>query len=193
VKQSDLRKADFFTPLFGPVLRLDSDINLAVSPTAPDPHKVSQWSGLQTSNQLLSTRFPSRRRNYQHHVPKTLTKAALDEVAVIWADEIAEGARSGFSGAMDVDVPWLATWHGIERWREALLWVWTVVTMGAWGSAERQEVFRVLELEADNLVGKVVVHVGKRESLASVLEVIGSAGWDKPSGTTYTFCECLAC
>lgn len=186
-----MRSTDFHSKLYGPVIRLDPDIKLAVSAQIPKQHKVTQWTGLQNANHLLSTRFPSRSRNYQHHVPKTLTRASLDETAVIWADEIAQMALSGFQGSRDVDVPWLATWLGIERWREALLWSWTVAKMGEWGAEQRRCTLELLGV--NDLAGQVaMVSVSERESLLAIGEVFRVANWPEPLRTTYTFCELLA-
>lgn len=167
---------------------MDPNVKLAVPAQVPKQHKVTQWTGLHNANHLLSTRFPSRSRNYQHHVPKTLTRAGLDETAVIWADEIAQMTVSGFQGPQDVDVPWLATWFGIERWREALLWSWTVAKMGEWGVEQRQATMDLLGV--NDTAGQVaVVPTSERETLLAVGETFRIASWAEPLQTTYAFCE----
>ncbi|KDQ61660.1 hypothetical protein JAAARDRAFT_518082 [Jaapia argillacea MUCL 33604] len=140
----NLAAADFYTPAYGLVLRFQS--NLLV-PSTPDPSpQRGEWQPLRQSNYLISERFAHRSRPYLGHVAKSASMPLLREMAAIWPEEFAQTAsrqfrevwRNGADG--DIHTMFLLSHFVVERWREALLWSWTVGRIGklddSWPEAE---------------------------------------------------------
>jgi 3-O-alpha-D-mannopyranosyl-alpha-D-mannopyranose xylosylphosphotransferase len=97
-----------------------------------------------------------------------------------------------------VEIAWLVTHLGVERWREALLWSWAVAKVGGeageWGDGAREEVRGVLKIKAGGegeVEDEVMVVKGKRSTLGNVAAITKRAGWGMPRKSTYTFCEWL--
>lgn len=123
--------ADFASPLFGQVVRIQKD--LGVGGEAPGTSKQrgdGEWPGMTYSAWLLDRRFGIRQRSYLVHQGKMLNRPLLDEVASIWADELKATAEVRFRGSHpEVNMLFLSTYYLIERHREALLWSYLIARM----------------------------------------------------------------
>lgn len=193
----DLSTTDFFHPLYGSVLRLESHPNLLVKPVIPTQLRSSpgEWGGLQYANVILSQRFPDRPRMYIFHQPKHLSLPLVHEAEIMFAAELTEAATRGFResrrGVADVEFAWLVTHLRVERWREALLWSWAVAKLGdehgQWGKNAKDEVVRVLGLDVDDLRDRVTVQSAPRGTLQEYEAVNHQVGWENPASTTYQF------
>jgi 3-O-alpha-D-mannopyranosyl-alpha-D-mannopyranose xylosylphosphotransferase len=82
----------------------------------------------------------------------------------------------------------------IERWREALLWIWAVGKMGnldssdeigTWGEAARAELKSLLNLET--LSGTTLVVKQNRDTLKDMDSTFKKGNWETPKATTYSF------
>lgn len=188
--------ADWYTPLHGPILRLDNQYSVQVKPEwradlIGDPGEAA---GLNRANWLLSQRFPARDRPYLSHVPRASTRNMHHEVQIMFGEALAAGATRQFreikQGDPDVQMQWLTNSFRIERWREALLWTWVVANVGTkpswsrrsgggdddtqtgrvgvWGAEARDEIKDLFGLtEEDDDVVKIEVHRGERWTLES--------------------------
>lgn len=117
-------EGDFSTELFGPVFRIQFD--LEVSDDLIDRSGTSdaqgEWPSLGYSNYLLSQRFGSRPRRYLSHLPKVSNIQIMMEVSEIWKEEIFVAASSRFRGQKrEINMMFLTTWYHIEKHREAML------------------------------------------------------------------------
>lgn len=194
-----LTTADFYSIPFGSVFRLDSTFQLRVTPTldrtkSNDP---GEWGGLEHANYLLSQRFPDRSRHYLHHLPKTLSKPIIHEAMHMFGADIAVASSRPFREATvgygDIEMGFLVTHLRIERWREALLWIWAVGKMGnldpnekgRWSEGARAELRSLLELST--LGGTPLVVKQERDTLKNSDSVFRKGAWDSPKATTYSF------
>ncbi|WVR04699.1 hypothetical protein IAU60_001710 [Kwoniella sp. DSM 27419] len=196
LSQRNLSVSDFRHPLLGNIVRLDP--GLLVTPSV-EPYQINdsgEWGALQHANVILSRRFFKKKRMYMHHLPKTVSRALVDEASIMFADELSLAATRGFResrrGAGDVEMAWLTTHLRVERWREALLWTWAVGKLGGvdgfWGPNAREELRQVLRLtEKENATGMAFVSRGPRKTLDDLEEVQSQAGWDGPEASTYYF------
>lgn len=195
-----LTTSDFYSIPFGSVLRVDDTFQLRV-PAILDPTKVTdtgEWGGLQHANYLLSRRFPDRSRHYLHHLPKTLSKPIIHEAMHMFGEEIALASSRPFRevtvGNGDIEMGFMVTHLRIERWREALLWIWAVGKMGnldssdeigTWGEAARAELKSLLNLET--LSGTTLVVKQNRDTLKDMDSTFKKGNWETPKATTYSF------
>jgi 3-O-alpha-D-mannopyranosyl-alpha-D-mannopyranose xylosylphosphotransferase len=86
----------------------------------------------------------------------------------------------------------LATHMRIERWREALLWSWTVAKVGSadgvWGDGARRHLRDTLGVEG--VEGeKVKIRRAARDTLDDVDSNFRRAGWEPPLATEFRFCK----
>lgn len=102
-------------------------------------------------------------------------------------------------GEGDVQMQWLLTSLRVERWREALLWTWTVANMGTlggsqdhWDNDTRRAIKNLFGFtENDDDVVKIEVHRGERWTLepGRMQRVFRQAGWEAPKATEFLFCK----
>ncbi|KAJ1602902.1 hypothetical protein NDA14_001828 [Ustilago hordei] len=117
----DATTADFTSPLFGPVMRLD--YNLVVEGKQSPDSTPGEWSSLWHTSWLLDQRFGQRSRPYVQHVHKSFSKSLLQEARVGWAYEHAKLGLNRFrNGGDNIVTHFLAYYNVVERHREALLW-----------------------------------------------------------------------
>lgn len=100
-------------------------------------------------------------------------------------------------GEGDVQMQWLLTSLRVERWREALLWTWTVANMGTlggsqdhWDNDTRRAIKNLFGFtENDDDVVKIEVHRGERWTLepGRMQRVFRQAGWEAPKATEFLF------
>ncbi|SYW75066.1 uncharacterized protein UBRO2_00476 [Ustilago bromivora] len=117
----DAATADFTSPLFGPVMRLD--YNLVVEGKQSPDSTPGEWSSLWHTSWLLDQRFGQRSRPYVQHVHKSFSKSLLQETRVGWAYEHAKLGLNRFrNGGDNIVTHFLAYYNVVERHRKALLW-----------------------------------------------------------------------
>ncbi|KAL6300082.1 hypothetical protein BKA93DRAFT_868238 [Sparassis latifolia] len=198
----------FYTPAFGTVLHLQSE--LLVMPSPPTKTAQGEWRSMGTTNVLLSTRFGRRGRPYVAHEAKSVSAPLLHEIAQIWPGALADAASHRFretrGGTGDVYVLFLATHFVVERAREALLWAWVVGRVGGlygeWGPLQRRQAWEELggewlgdvEMAAEQGRGRdgrarIDVSAGRRETVEPerVKRVLRASGLNGVGQTRYIF------
>ncbi|KAI0823219.1 hypothetical protein BC628DRAFT_1325337 [Trametes gibbosa] len=188
-----LTPASFYTSPYGIVLRLQQ--GLMVSPDRPGPTVEGEWRSMGESNWLLSNRFGRRHRPYVVHEAKAVSFALLQEIALVWPDEIAKSATHAFreteGGDGDFYQMFIFAHFTVERAREALLWTWIVGRVGglddSWGDAEATQAWRELGGLKDG--AELRVHAYPRETLASdrITAYLKEAGYETGIRTEYFF------
>ncbi|KAJ7179662.1 hypothetical protein C8R46DRAFT_1325404 [Mycena filopes] len=189
-----LSEADFETPLYGPVFRIQFNLGVkGKSPEAPmmGMDRQGEWPG-ELASRWADERFGRRERRYLHHVAKVLPVPIMREAAAIWAEEISRTAESRFRGhGPQVNLVYLATWYTIEKHRESLLYSFIMLRAdtnadGVLSPAERQTL--ISGLEASNPKSKVAkVSIALREggSQQWIDLNLQTAGLDRPKETEY--------
>ncbi|WVQ79814.1 3-O-alpha-D-mannopyranosyl-alpha-D-mannopyranose xylosylphosphotransferase [Cryptococcus sp. DSM 104549] len=195
--------SDFHSPLYGSVVRFDHGYNQQVKPDVDKSqiNSAGEIGGLYHANALLSQRFPRRLRPYFAHVPKVITRGLHHEASLMFKEALADSSQRRFRelkmGEGDVQMQWLLTSLRVERWREALLWTWTVANMGTisspndmWTDETRTEIKDLFGLSpADDDVVKIEVHRGERWTLEQgrMDRAFHQAGWEAPKATEFLF------
>ncbi|KAJ7229184.1 hypothetical protein GGX14DRAFT_417010 [Mycena pura] len=180
-----LSVADFETPLYGPVLRIQFDLGVKSRP--PDSFglfgdKEGEWPSLE-----FNQRFGKRSRRYLHHIAKVLSTPLMREAAAIWEDELARTAEARFRGhGPQVNLVYLVTWYNIEKHRESLLYSFIMLRVdadadGVISPAERSTLVAGLES------GKVNVALREGGSPHYVALNLQRAGIAEPKETEYTW------
>jgi hypothetical protein len=178
------------------VLRFDLGIMVSPDKPAPDePH--GEWRSMGESNVLLSDRFGARHRPYVLHEAKTASMSLVRELSAMWAPHLARAATHPFretvSGAGDVSMLFLMVHFVVERWREALLWSWTVAKHGGlddgWDAAIMRRAW--LELGGGEDERELIVKAGWRETLEEdrVHAYWRASGHRQVDKTYYVACE----
>ncbi|KAI0323660.1 hypothetical protein GY45DRAFT_553660 [Cubamyces sp. BRFM 1775] len=192
-----LTPASFYTSPYGIVFRLQS--GLQVAPGRPGPEVQGEWRSMGESNALLSDRFGARRRPYVVHEAKAVSFAILQELALVWPEELAETGSHAFreteAGKGDFYQMFIHAHYIIERAREALLWTWIVGRIGklddTWGPEEAERAWRELGgSDSEETRDQVHVHANPRETLVKerILKNLQEAGYDtKNIHTEYEF------
>lgn len=161
--------ADFASPLFGQVIRIQKD--LTVGGEAPGTSKQKgdgEWPGMTYSAWLLDRRFGIRQRSYLVHQGKMLNQPLLDEVASIWSDELKATAEVRFRGSQpEVNMLFLSTYYVIEKHREALLWSYFIARMdsrrqGQYSAEDRASISKDLGMNVQD--GQILVGRPGRQS-----------------------------
>ncbi|KZW02608.1 hypothetical protein EXIGLDRAFT_759733 [Exidia glandulosa HHB12029] len=129
-----LKPYDFYTPEFGTVLRIQSD--LMVTPAGqlkrPSGDGSGEWLSLEYSNDILSRRFGYRRRPYVIHEAKSASTVILREMVHTFPAAFDETAHNKFrmtpslGPQRDLHTFFTFAHYVVERWREAALWAWVV-------------------------------------------------------------------
>ncbi|KAF9018521.1 hypothetical protein BDZ89DRAFT_343800 [Hymenopellis radicata] len=126
----------FHSTLYGPVLRLDRNIQVSGDTTAR-ANGEGEWRSLGWSAHLLNTRFGERTRAYVAHNARSLSLPLMHETSLAFGAQFSATPLSRFRGShrdlneLEVNMVFLATHWVIERKREALLWSWIVAKWGA--------------------------------------------------------------
>jgi hypothetical protein len=127
--------ADFFSPLFGPMIGFKSksynikSINRAEIPTFGEkPH-------LHYTSWLLNHRFGERERKVQAHFTHSVSRRVMKEAMASFPGPALRGACERFRGESKFQIyPWYTAFHySIERFREALLWSFIMTRIDANG------------------------------------------------------------
>ncbi|KAF8211706.1 hypothetical protein K438DRAFT_1807754 [Mycena galopus ATCC 62051] len=185
----NLLGADFATPIYGPVFRIQFDLDVkSQAPGTPvKGDKEGEWPGLSFTNWLLDQRFGLRRRRYLHHVAKALPTALMREAAAVWEEEVAKTAEARFRGqGSQVNLVFLATWYTIEKHRESLLYSFIMLRAdadadGVLSPTERRTLIDGLES------GKIPVALREGGSAHWVELNLKQAGFEAPTQTEYTW------
>ncbi|WWC59528.1 uncharacterized protein I303_102084 [Kwoniella dejecticola CBS 10117] len=194
----DLSQSDFRHPLLGNVLRMDSGLLVAPEMNPMQLTDSGEWGALQHANELISRRFPARRRMYLHHLPKTQSKTILNEALTMFGEELSEAATRTFReskrGKGDAEMAWLTTNLRIERWREALLWSWIVAKIGhkngGWNNDARSDFINTLGITDEHISGNQKLLIQRRDdrkTLSDSFHADSQVGWQGPKATTYQF------
>jgi 3-O-alpha-D-mannopyranosyl-alpha-D-mannopyranose xylosylphosphotransferase len=209
--------ADWFSGLYGTVLRLDYNYMQQVRPILDKKliNDAGESGGLYHANWLLSQRFPRRLRPYFAHVPKVITRGLHHEASLMFEEALTTSSQRKFRelpiGEGDVQMQWLLTALRIERWREALLWTWVVGKVGTrpiwegkgnylggevgmWGEEAREEISNLFGLgDTDDDVVKIEVHRGERWTMERdrMTSNFENAGWEPPKNTEMLWCRFL--
>lgn len=147
------------------------DLSIMVSPDKPRPDEPhGEWRSMGESNVLLSNRFGARHRPYVLHEAKAGSMSLIRELSTMWAPHMARAATHPFretvSGVGDVSMLFLMVHFVVERWREALLWAWTVAKHGGLDDEWNDEIMRLAWLElSGGRQSSVTVRAGFRETL----------------------------
>ncbi|EJD47968.1 hypothetical protein AURDEDRAFT_162942 [Auricularia subglabra TFB-10046 SS5] len=186
---AELRPADFHTQAYGIVLRLQSDA-LVKPASKSGTASRGEWLALEHSNEILSRRFGYRKRPYLVHQVKTGSRPLMHEMGLVFDLDIRATARNTFRARpegeeRDVHATWLFANFVVERWREALLWTWTVARIGGSDDSWDRTV-ALQELGAEDSA-TITVSPTYRHTLAQhqVLATLGAEG--VPRRTNYDF------
>ena len=190
--------------------------DLLVSATQYDKKVKGEWRSLAASNVLLSERFIScgrrkhftnytlgnrfgaRQRPYVVHEAKSASVAILHEISAIWLTQVEVSAthpfRETLHGESDFSMMFLMVHFVVERWREALLWSWTVAKHGglddSWG--EREELAAWEDLGGKpGVTSGLFIHAAHRQSLEPerVEANLHASGSRDEDPTKYAFSE----
>ncbi|KAH9849530.1 hypothetical protein C2E23DRAFT_737200 [Lenzites betulinus] len=193
---ASLTPASFYTSPYGTVLRLQE--SLRVSADRPHRGVEGEWRSMGESNWLLSNRFGRRQRPYVVHEAKAVSFAILQEIALVWPDEIAKSATHAFreteGGDGDFYQLFIFAHYLVERAREALLWTWVVGRIGglddSWGEAEAMRAWHEMGgLQDGGANDELHVQAFPRETLHSerVTANLKDAGYETKVRTEYIF------
>lgn len=85
-----LSLSDLASPLFGPVIRLQSDLFVEGTPeTMPGDDVEGEWPSLRRTAWLLDRRFGKRKRVYTEHTSKVFSRSLLREMELTWPQDFA--------------------------------------------------------------------------------------------------------
>ncbi|THH02656.1 hypothetical protein EW026_g250 [Hermanssonia centrifuga] len=189
-----LTMRSFYTSVYGLVLRYD--LGIMVGPNKPPPDEPhGEWRSMGESNVLLSARFGARHRPYVLHEAKGVSLSLLQEITAMWPQPLEKAASHPFretvSGEGDVSMLFIMVHFVVERWREALLWSWTVGKHGGlgdvWDDVTAQDAWR--ELGGEWGQAELEVEAGYRDTLENqrVAAYFKLSGHRKPDKTQYRF------
>ncbi len=146
---------------------------------------------------LPGARFGARHRPYVLHEAKGVSLSLLQEITAMWPQPLEKAASHPFretvSGEGDVSMLFIMVHFVVERWREALLWSWTVGKHGGlgdvWDDVTAQDAWR--ELGGEWGQAELEVEAGYRDTLENqrVAAYFKLSGHRKPDKTQYRFCE----
>ncbi|GAA5947082.1 hypothetical protein JCM3765_002145 [Sporobolomyces pararoseus] len=192
--EDSLVETDVGSPLLGQVFRLQRDLTVgSTSPTQQVLNPEGEWSSLERANWLLDCRFGVRQRNYLAHIPKAMSMPILQEVGMIWKEELEQTASSRFRGRnVEFQLAFLATHFTIESHRQALLLAFIVGridrdTDGSLSIVERRQMLSELGFKQDdegNWGGEsVVVASSVRSTRNNLPTLLAQAGLHPPRST----------
>lgn len=155
--------SDFWTPLYGFVFHLTSNIIDPAIPSLGTSPNVGEWQSLQYTNFLLSKQFGARHRAYLSHIVHIMNRPILEEIQSIWPEEFDKTASHRFRGegqAQEINMAFFMAHYVMERLRETQLtsyWKYRLDRNqdGQLDWEEREELIRMVE-EYEETLPKVV-------------------------------------
>jgi hypothetical protein len=116
--------ADFFSPLFGPMLGFKENRYNVISITNGDVPTFGEKPHLFYTSWLLNHRFGERERRVQAHFTHSISRRVMKEAMASFPNPALRGVCERFRGESKFQIyPWYTAFHySIERFREALLW-----------------------------------------------------------------------
>jgi hypothetical protein len=116
--------ADFFSPLFGPMLGFKSAHYNVKSTSKAEAPIFGEKPHLYYTSWLLNHRFGERERKVQAHFSHSVSRRVMKEAMSSFPSPSLRGACERFRGESKFQIyPWYTAFHySIERFREALLW-----------------------------------------------------------------------
>lgn len=190
--------------------------DLLVSPKQYANNVRGEWRSLAASNVLLSMkihlisgdknihkiniggRFGVRERPYVVHEAKSASLAILHEMSTIWSAQVADAAthpfRETLHGESDFSTMFMMVHFVVERWRESLLWSWTVAKHGGIDDSWDEGTANAAWEDLGGTVGspmQLLVKGAHRESLDAkrVDGNLKASGYKGADPTTYAFSE----
>ncbi|KAG0354077.1 Xanthine phosphoribosyltransferase 1 [Gamsiella multidivaricata] len=156
--------ADFWTPLYGFVFRMDPLTKIPPHPPKPleNTAVVGEWQSLQYTNSILAKQFGARHRVYIAHIPHVLSVPLMEEIQATWPEEFNKTSSHRFRGegfAHEIQVSYLLSHYTMERLRETQLTSWWRYRLdknqdGLLDWEEREELIRMVRhydnLQAEN-------------------------------------------
>lgn len=182
--------------VYGMVIRME--LGLMVPPgKAPPTDLRGEWRSMGESQVLLGNRFGSRHRAYILHEAKFASLSLIKEVASMWAPHMTRVASHPFretvAGTADVSLFFLLYHFVVERWREALLWSWTVAKHGGLDDEWSEEIMREawLELGGTDSERNVTCKAGWRDTMNDdrIHEFLRKSGHPQVDQTVYVACK----
>ncbi|TID27880.1 putative udp-glucose 4-epimerase protein [Venturia nashicola] len=125
--------ADFFSPLFGPMIGFKSKSFNVKSISKSENPTFGEKPHLHYTSWVLNHRFGERERKVQAHFTHSVSRRVMKEAMASFPSPALRGACERFRGESKFQIyPWYAAFHySIERFREALLWSFIMVRMDA--------------------------------------------------------------
>ena len=126
-----LSAADVVSPLYGTLLRFQDDL-VVEGQSQQRWTSGGEWPGLKFASHLLDERFGHRSRRYPSHVHRAMSRSLLHEARLMFREELARTAKARFRGVGPNLVNHFLTFNMIiERHREAVLWIYFLMTLDA--------------------------------------------------------------
>jgi hypothetical protein len=143
--------ADFFSPLFGPMIGFKSKSYNVKSIGKADIPTFGEKPHLHYTSWLLNHRFGERERKVQAHFTHSVSRRVMKEAMASFPSPALQGACERFRGESKFQIyPWYTAFHySIERFREALLWSFIMTRSDANGDgyldwSERQALLEAI-------------------------------------------------
>lgn len=190
-----LSTSDFHHPIMGTVIRLEPEMGVKPEVTPNLLSTGGEWGGLQHAGLLIAERFPYRKREYLHHMPKAFTKHVAHEASIMFAPQMTLASTRAFReskrGRADIENAWVMSHLQIERWREGLLWTYIVAKLGGQDGmlgADARDAFRkALRVPKGNEGDGLIIEKIKRSTLQDMEDISYRAGWEEPFHAQYYF------
>lgn len=190
-----LSTSDFHHPIMGTVIRLEPEMGVKPEVTPNLLSTGGEWGGLQHAGLLISERFPRRKREYLHHMPKASNKLIAHEASIMFAPQMTLASTRAFReskrGRADIENAWVMGHLQIERWREALLWTYIVAKLGGQdgmlGEDARDQFRKTLRVPKGNEGDGLIFEKRKRSTLQDMEDITNQAGWEQPFHAQYYF------
>lgn len=115
--------SDFYSPIYGPVVRVWDDGVAGSEEAGPDGTGAH---AMQVANALLDRRFGRRDRFRLSDVPQVVVQETVREAVAAWSKQLLHASLSRLPAPGDIDLGFLAAHYTMERHREALLWSFVV-------------------------------------------------------------------
>lgn len=158
--------ADFYTPLFGPSMQIQTDIYVR---GIPRPGSGGEMASIEYSVMHLTERFGTPGFSYVTHVHKSMVQPLMMESRMMWREEFEKTTARRFRGDnLMLNSHIISYGMIIERHREALLWSFLVARIDKDGDGilNDEEFAQALkEMDAESIDHIVPVRLPQRITL----------------------------